>query len=308
MTVPELADIHDFKAQTLQQAMLQVPTLHRRKLEMRHFFSVTSMDPPRIYVCRDGYYKTGGQRLVSEEQLRLIGVQNRSAFVVANSHSENMKRFMGPMQDLEEELSRQGLDVEDVETQIAEKIVRAFLAVADQTSCKNAEHPYHCEGYVAFGITDSSVDMTTKEAYLFEIMLVQEDWVFRGMSWGLAGVNANDVVRASLEKLARISLSRLRPEVSGINRTKWPTDLSDRAARLLADVQNREVVRNMLIEAEQAKGTQCACPICEDTAKFVDFFPNKAETTSFGHPWLAFYELYRAAQAAGGSNQNRRWS
>ena len=149
LSVPELAEIRSLEVPLIQRALMEVPVFHERKVEIRNFLAVTSMDPPRIYACRNGIYKTTGHPLVPQEVITSLPILNRSATLVANVKSPGMKRYLGNLKNLKREFLAQGLSTFEVETQIMEKITTAFLAIANHTSCQNADQPYKCEGPTA---------------------------------------------------------------------------------------------------------------------------------------------------------------
>ncbi|CAE7206675.1 unnamed protein product [Symbiodinium pilosum] len=298
LSVPELAEIRSLEVPLIQRALMEVPVFHERKVEIRNFLAVTSMDPPRIYACRNGIYKTTGHPLVPQEVITSLPILNRSATLVANVKTPGMKRYLGNLNNLKREFLAQGLSTFEVETQIMEKITTAFLAIANHTSCQNADQPYKCEGHVAFGITDSLVDMATKEPYLLELMVAQSDWVFRGQFYGHP--DADKVARAALQPLTRIALSSLRPEMEdALSRIRWPKEqLSLAATKVLEDERAHPPLKAMLLEAEAAEASQCSCIVCQDPDRFVKFFPRGAASESFGHPWLAYYELLHLSAAS----------
>ncbi|CAE7249258.1 unnamed protein product [Symbiodinium natans] len=299
LTAEELKGIEQLKVPVMQRAVTKVPTYQDRKLEIRSFLAVTSMDPPRIYVCNKGLYKTAGQPLVPEAAVRAMPMENRSSILVANVHTEDESKYFGQVDELKEEFQRQGLDVETVEKQIAEKITRAFLSVANQTTCEGSTQS--CEGHVAFGITDSLVDMENKEPYLLELMLAQQDWVFRGSwySYPVHRPHADAVARRSLTPLTSVALASLQPDVPSVDQSRYPPGmLSPAATQLLEDPRTHAPVQAMIKEAHASASNQCTCLICQQPKLFMKFFPRGHASSSFAHPWSAYYEIFRAEQTS----------
>ncbi|CAK9098848.1 unnamed protein product [Durusdinium trenchii] len=292
LTVQDLSQVEQFKVHTLQRAVMKVPLWHERRVEVRHWFAVTSMDPPRVYVCVGHVmYKTTGLPSIPEDQLRSMTVTQRRPALISNAQmkpgsNREFQRFFGSANDLRDVLAKQGLDTGMIADQVAEKITRGFLAAHNKTSCHNKEQPYNCEEHMAFGVADSVIDLERREPFVLELMFVQEDWMFRGEGW-----NANSLAKEAIRQLTTISLAPLKH--SAEEEALLKSASSSFLATLQKDALN--AARSMWAEAKAASmpGMSCPCLVCLKPEMFSAYFPEGNTSESFGHPWMAFYDLYQ---------------